>query len=371
MRALHTAPAGAGLRSLLAGWLAAALQLAAAPVLAAEPAGQLLYVSNRSGSAQIHRMAADGRGDRALTAGPEENAEPAWSHDGSRVAFTSYRDGNAEIYVMDADGGQLRRLSTHPQADSAPAWLPDGRIVFRSMRSGWANFYTVAADGSGLAPLTSTPSDKGAPLPSPDGRWVAWIGHGELGRTDLFAVATAGGEVVNLTGAWSTSQKLAPAWSPDGRRLLYGQYKDGRIGLHSIALDGSPPRPIAESPYANSSASWSPDGRRIVFVSSREGTRMDMARGDIYVMNADGSDASNLTRHPGEDNYPEWSADGRTIYFVSLRDGSAQIYAVPATGGPAQRLTQDSAYDLWVRPQPAAPATARLGRAGTPQTNTP
>jgi TolB protein len=325
-------------------------------------------VSNRAGNAQIHAMAADGSGDHALTTGPAENTEPAWSPDGRRIAFTSYRDGNADIYVMDADGARPRRLTTGAEADNAPAWTPSGRIVFRSMRNGWANFYAMDADGANLAPLTTTPSDKGVPLLSPDGRWIAYVGHGEKGLTNIFVLPASGGEAKNLTGALSTNQKLSPAWAPDSQRLLYGEYAGGTVGLRVIGADGSQPGKLTDNTFGNTWASWSPDGQHIAFVSSREGTRMDMARGDIYVMKADGSGATNLTRHPAEDNYPAWSHDGKTLYFVSLREGNAQIYAVPAQGGAAKRLTHNQGHDLMVVPQQAP---ARLVQAGHTTTRAP
>jgi len=336
------------LAALAAVWLMGSSCLAAHD----PAAGPLLFVSNRAGQAQIHWMQPDGTGDHALTQGPAENTEPAWSPDGRHVAFTSYRDGNAEIYVMEASGAHPRRLTTSPQSDNAPSWLPDGRIVFRSMRDGWANFYVTDADGQQVQALTRTPSDKGAPMVSPDGRWIAYVGHGELGLSNIFVLPSEGGEAQNLTGALSKDQKLAPAWKPDSQGLAYVEYSGGKLGLRVVGRDGRNPSAITDKAFSNASPSWSPDGRRLVFVSSREGTRMDMAHGDIYVMNADGSGTINLTRHPAEDNHPVWSADGQTIYFMSLRDGTAQIYAVAAGGGTARRLTHNAGFDLMVRPRP-------------------
>jgi len=333
--------------------------------LAAEPAGRLLFVSNRSGNAQIHVMDADGANEHALTATPQENTEPAWSPDGRRIAFTSYRDGNAEIYVMDADGGRPRRLTDDALADDAPSWTPDGRIVFRSMRSRWANIHVMNADGSGLRALTATPQDKGQPLPSPDGAWIAYLGRGATGSANIFVLPSAGGEPRNLTGSLSRQSKSSPVWSPDSRRIAYLEGKDLALNIKVIDVDGSHAASITDNVYTNAYPVWSPDGRRIAFVSSREGTRSEMARGEIYVMNADGSGATNLTRHADEDNYPAWAADGMRIYFVSLRDGLAQIYSVPAQGGTATRLTHSAGFDLMIRPQapPAAQTTAMTDRS--------
>lgn len=329
----------------------------------AQRSDPVLFVSNRDSNAQIYRMQADGSGQRALTRGPAENTEPAWSPDGSRIAFTSYRDGNGEIYVMDADGSRQTRLSSHASADNAPAWLPDGRIVFRSMRNRWSNFYVMNADGSGVQALTADEVDKGPPLVSPDGRHIAFVAHGPSGSSDIRVMPAAGGPARDLTSALSKNPKSAPAWSPDGSRLAYVESKGVALNVMVVGADGDNAAAITDNAYTNAHPVWSPDGRHIAFVSGREGTRTEMARGDIYVMAADGSAAINLTRHPGEDNFPAWAADGSAIYFVSLRDGNAQIYAVPWQGGQATRLTRNAGHDLVIRPLAASAASAQPDEA--------
>ena len=82
-------------------------------------------------------MNADGSGPTRLTNNAAADVEPAWSPDGSRIAFASTRDGNFEIYVMNADGSNQTRLTNNAAADDQPAWSPDGtRIAFKSNRDG-------------------------------------------------------------------------------------------------------------------------------------------------------------------------------------------------------------------------------------------
>ena len=69
-------------------------------------------------------MNADGSGISRLTDNPANDLTPAWSSDGSKVAFYSTRDGNAEIYVMNPDGTGLQNLTTNPANDFAPVWRP-------------------------------------------------------------------------------------------------------------------------------------------------------------------------------------------------------------------------------------------------------
>ena len=89
---------------------------------------------------------------------------PAWSPDGSRIAWSSERDGNREIYVMDADGSNPTNLTGDPGYDSSPAWSPDGqRILFNSRRDGNLEIYVMDADGSNQVRLTRNATSDGFP----------------------------------------------------------------------------------------------------------------------------------------------------------------------------------------------------------------
>lgn len=93
-------------------------------------------------------MNANGSGATRLTAGGDG---PAWSPDGSKIAFWSHRGGNLDVYVMNADGSAVARLTTDPADDLHPAWSPDGtRIAFTSFRSGRGSIYLMKPDGRGV-----------------------------------------------------------------------------------------------------------------------------------------------------------------------------------------------------------------------------
>src|SRR2546422_4564489 len=127
-----------------------------------------LYSVERSNLAQLTKL--------TPAADTTSASDPAFSPDGSRIAFVSQRDGNAEIYVMNADGTGTTRVTNDPQADGRPAFLPDGQsLAFHSSRTaGKLQIWAVNVDGTGLTQLTRD-SVNSSPAVSPDGQTIAYV----------------------------------------------------------------------------------------------------------------------------------------------------------------------------------------------------
>ncbi len=113
------------------------------------------------------------------------NLSPAWSRDGTRLAFSSSRSGDPEIYTVDQSGGNLKRVTSSKGPDVSPTWnrKTGAQIAWVSGRTGLPQIYTMEADGTNVQRVT----DQGyavSPAWSPNGQFLAfaWIRQLRTGR---------------------------------------------------------------------------------------------------------------------------------------------------------------------------------------------
>jgi Tol biopolymer transport system component len=229
------------------------------------PGGRLIVFAAEVGRdpADLYVMAADGSGRRRLTNTSAIEANPAFSPDGSRIAFESDRDGNSEIYVMDADGGHVQRLTNDPASDGFPAWSPDGtRLAFMSDRNKRAasDIYTMdATDGSKIERLT-TDLANWSPQYSPDGKQLAVQVNRDVAVIDIGTKTLR-----RLTS--EAANGMNPTWAPDGQRLAFVTTRNRRAEIFSMNADGTDAKPVVSMPDGSAiDARWSPDGSRLAFV---------------------------------------------------------------------------------------------------------
>lgn len=314
---------------------------AVATPVATGPSEQIAFTSNRTGTARIWLMNADGSNQTQVThAGPStvdastEDTHPAWSPDGKWIAFSrsvaiplvSYESHNqveSSIYVIRPDGTDERLLASAPNTTNLrPQWSPDGRhILFvRGTSNPPYDIWIMNADGTDQAPITT------------DGK------------------------------------STYPAWSPNGRQIAFISISTGTAQIFVMNADGSEARQLTTTEKANVVPNWAP-GKQILFTSLRDGGGRQ-----IYVMNPDGSGQTRVRATAGEDKMPAWSADGTRIAFglgarpcdplllgvVCQVTNGYEIYTMNADGSDLTRLTHTTVperqfgenYPAW-RPLPA------------------
>jgi Tol biopolymer transport system component len=161
-------------------------------------------------------MSPDGTGKTQLTSCvmPGSNEYPAWSPDGSKIAFANDEVGNYEIYVMNADASDRIRVTNNPGKDTKPAWSSEGKIAFVSDRDGNNEIYVINPDGTGETRLTSDPGADDDPAWSPDGSRIAFTRAAPNHLSELYFMDKDGGQQTLLPLGDRALGVRCPAWRP-------------------------------------------------------------------------------------------------------------------------------------------------------------
>jgi Tol biopolymer transport system component len=191
-----------------------------------------------------------------LTNNPALDWNPAWSPDGSRIAFTTYRAGGGEIFAMNADGSNPVRLTTNSFYDRHPRWSSDGtRIAFESYRGGNWEILVMNADGSGEVQLTHNTAYDFEPDWSPDSTKITWRTGQFDGVGDVAVMNADGTGVVNLTN--DPVYDREPAWSPDGNSIAYASVQSGNFDIRKMDPNGTGKVTLTTSPGSDYDPDWS------------------------------------------------------------------------------------------------------------------
>ncbi len=132
---------------------------------------------------------------------------------------------------------------------------------------------------------------------------------------------------------------MSPSWSPDGHKLAYVSFEQGRSMIFVQDIFTAERKKLSDFKGINGAPSWSPDGTRLAMSLSKDGNS------ELYVMHVASGKVRRLTNNPAIDTEPSWSPDGEALVFTSDRGGKPQIYQVSARGGKPKRLTFDGRYN--------------------------
>jgi|GEM_PF-48018 len=262
----------------------------------------IAFYSDRTGDKEIFLMDYDGANERRITGHHSVSLFPAWTADGTGVAYVSYLDGRPGIYMADLATGRKRPLVTAGQFNTSPTFSPDGRrMAFARSLDGNTEIFVAGADGSSPIRLTFGSAIDTNPAWSPSGNEIAFTSS-RTGHPDIWVMDPEGTNLQRLSTEGTYND--GAAWSPDGTKVAYASRRHGvfqiavtdRVSLETVVLtSGSGEK---ESP------SFSPDGKRIAYTTSfpsRKGRQTQ-----IWVMDADGRNPRQLTEE-GNNYSPAWS----------------------------------------------------------------
>jgi Tol biopolymer transport system component/uncharacterized membrane protein len=334
------------------------------PEMALSPDGKLIAYSfapeRDSAKRDIFIMNTDGSEHEALVSNPADDYVLGWSPDGRRVVFASDRSGACGVWAIEVRNGR---------ADGSPLWLksdltptpvrltPDGTLHYMIFEAAF-EVYTVPIDPETGRPLGAPVAVKSqrtgirmAPDWSPDGKRLAYKYYADSneranGRASISVFDLGTGEELQVpTGLSSAIAFLGPRWAPDGRSvLLVGSRAPEATGIYQIDIPGGATKLLVKFPPQMYAAQivWSPDGKSIFYAL---GNPSKILRRDL----ASGADVE-LASMKGPVGLPRitLSPDGKWLAFTSIdmMSDPRKLMLIPATGGSARELYRTNAGDF-------------------------
>ena len=228
---------------------------------------RVAFESIRDGNYEIYVMGADGSAPTNITQHDARDYSPAWSPDGQRIAFVSDRNGDRELYyegsgfystdifLMNADGTGVEQLTFGPEDwTGGPAWSPDGSsIAFSSS----GEIFAIELASGDVRLLSNSDLLVGSPAWSPDGAWIAYIEFQDE-FSHVWVMDADGNEARQLTfgNFWESTL----TWSPDGTHIAVGRIVDleTRYDIYMVPLDGGAEERVTDDPYDDMDPSWTP-----------------------------------------------------------------------------------------------------------------
>ncbi len=260
-------------------------------------ATRIAYVTKIGREYRLEVADSDGEGVQVALRSPEPIISPAWSPDGTKLAYVSFENKKPVVFVQNLTTRQRTVVANYKGSNSAPAWSPDGsRIALALSREGLTQIFIANADGSGLRRLTYSNGIDTEPQFSPDGQAIYFTSD-RSGGPQIYKMGVNGGEPQRVT--FSGSYNISPRISPDGKTLAYISRRDGGFQLYALDLASGQEQRLTDS-GRDESPSFAPNSRYILYAT--ESGR----RGALAVVSVDGRVKTTLTTQAGDIREPTW-----------------------------------------------------------------
>jgi TolB protein len=262
-------------------------------------ATRIAYVKqNRGGGTHNSELVvadADGANEQVAAFGKESIISPAWSPDGSKVAYVSFEKQKPIVYVQNLVTGQRTIISNEKGSNSAPAWSPDGtKLALSLSKTGNTQVFIVNADGSGMHRVTNSNGIDTEPQFSGDGQHIYFVSD-RSGGPQIYKMSVNGGQATRVT--FKGSYNISPRISPDGKTLAWISQRDGNFDLYAMDLASGQEQRLADGA---TEPSFSPNGKYIMYANKGGG------RVSLSVVSVDGRVKQRLSTQAGNIREPSW-----------------------------------------------------------------
>jgi TolB protein len=258
---------------------------------------RIAYV-NREGRANRLVVAdSDGYGEQTVLAMNEAIMSPAWSPDGSHLAYVTFEKGHAVVYVQSLLMRQRMVLAEFPGSNSAPTWSPDGKqLAIVLTRDGSSQIYLVRPDGSNLRRVSFSDAIDTEPSFSPDGQYLLFTSD-RGGSAQIYRMPVEGGYAERMT--FEGSNNFSPRYSPDGKSFVF-MHSNGKQFLIATQDFETRQMQILTDVGWEKKPSYAPNGKLILFATEAQG------RGILATVSSDGRVKQKMFPQRGDIREPTW-----------------------------------------------------------------
>ncbi len=258
---------------------------------------RIAYINREGKTNRLVVADSDGYGEQSVLTLKEPILSPAWSPDGSHLAYVTFEQGRAVTYVQSLFTRQRFVLAAFPGSNSAPAWSPDGKqLAIVLTRDGASSIYIVRPDGTGLRRLTYSDAIDTEPSFSPDGRFLLFASD-RGGSVQIYRMPVDGGYAERLT--FEGNNNFSPRYSPDGNSFVFMHSTGGQFYIATQDFQTRQIQVLTDVGWEKK-PSFAPNGKLILFATE------SLGRGILATVSSDGRVKQKMIPQQGDIREPMW-----------------------------------------------------------------